>query len=65
MIGELRTSVAGPYNFLRIRVQDLQKIRYGPGSRPNFDTDSDPVNTIGTGTDPGKKGFSTRKIIEI
>ena len=49
---------------IRIRIQDPKKNRYGSGSRPNFDTDPEPgIND--TNPDPGKKGFSTKKIIKI
>ena len=48
---------------IRIRIQDPKKNRYGSGSRPNFDTDPEPgIND--TNPDPGKKGFSTKKIIK-
>ena len=45
-----------------------EKIRYGSGSRPNFNTDPDPgKNDTGTNQDPSKRGFSTgtRKIVKI
>ena len=46
---EIRSSVADHFD----ADSGSEKIRYGYG--PNFDTDPD----------PGKKGFSTRKILKI
>ena len=41
-----------------------EKIRYGSGSRANFDTDPDPGKND-TDPDPGKKGLSTEKIFKM
>ena len=41
-----------------------EKIRYGSGSRPSFDTDPDPGKND-TDPDPVKKRFNTRKILKI
>ena len=38
-----------------------EKIHYGSGSRPKFDTDPDPGKND-KNPDPDKKGFGTRKI---
>ena len=45
--GSSNNIVADPYS-------GSEKIRYGSGSRPNFDTDTDP--------NPGKKGLNARNI---
>ena len=37
-----KCAIADPYNFMRIRIQNLKKICNGSGSRPNFDTYPDP-----------------------
>ena len=43
-----------------------EKIRYGSGSRQNFDTDPDPGNNnTDPDPDPGNQGFSTRKTFKI
>ena len=47
--GVVRTRVADPYHFETD--PGSEKLFYGSGSRPNFDSDPDPDN----------KGFRTRK----
>ena len=43
-----------------------ENIRDRSGSRPNFETDPDPdKNDTDPYSDPGKKGFSTKKILRI
>ena len=55
--------VADPYNWIRIRIQDMNKIRYGSGSRPNFDTDQDPGKN-NTDSDPGKKRINYQEKLQ-
>ena len=47
-------SVSDPYNFYTDPDPGCEKIRYGSGSRVNFDTDSDPGKN-NTDPDPAKK----------
>ena len=57
-------SVADLFHFDTHPHQVSEKIRYGSGSRPNFDTDPDPGKND-TDPDSAKKGLSTTKILKI
>ena len=59
--------MADPYHVDTDPGPGCEKISYGSGSRPNFDTNPDPVldpDKNYMDPDPGKKGLSTVKIFK-
>ena len=56
--------MANPYHLDKDPDSGCEKIRYGSGSRTNFDTDPDPGKND-SGPDPGTKRLSTRKILQM
>ena len=60
-VSSQHSSVADPYHVDTDPDPGSEKIRYGSGSRPNFDTDPDPRKND---ADPDP-GFRTRKIWKI